>query len=109
MNTQKKEIEFNKLRLAYSAVKCFLEKESFEEVKSLNTKVSKDLRMDGDDNYEMLEKFIEKFELDHKGFEYDKHFYSEGELFSSSAALANLLTLSVWLPLKTLELSLIHI
>ena len=104
MNNKESEIEFSKLKLAYLTIKRFLEEESFEEVKSLDTKVSDNLGLDGDDNYEMLERFIEKFELDHKDFEYDKHFYSEGELFGSGAALVNLLTLSVWLPLKTIEL-----
>jgi hypothetical protein len=99
-----KEIEFEKLRHAYVTVKHFLETESFEDVKSLDSKIVADLSLSGDDNYELLEKFVTQFELDHKNFDYNKHFYSEGELFGSGAALLNLLTLSVWLPLKTIEL-----
>lgn len=104
MERQVKYIEFDKMRLAYVTVKKFLEDESFEKVKSLRTTITEDLSLYGDDNYELLKKFIEKFELDHQDFEYDKHFYPEGELFGSDAALFNLLTLSVWLPLKAIEL-----
>jgi len=99
-----KEIEFSKLRHAYVTVKSFLESESFEKVKSLDTKVVEDLAMSGDDNYDLLVKFVKQFELDHKGFEYDKHFHSEYELFGSEAALFNLLNISVWLPMKAIEL-----
>lgn len=101
---QIKEIEFNKLRFAYLTVKQFLEDESGERVDSVNTKIAEDLSMLGDDNLELLEHFVEKFELEHQGFEYERHFYSEAELFDSSAALYNLLTLSVWLPMRTVEL-----
>lgn len=101
-----RQIEFAKLRHAYVTVKQFIDKETegYSELKSLDTKVRKDLELSGDDNLEFLEKFVEKFELDFKDFQYDKHFYSEMELYDSNAALLNLLTLSIWLPLKTIEL-----
>jgi hypothetical protein len=60
--------------------------------------------MTGDDNYFMLAEFVKKFELDYDGFDYDKHFYSEAELYDSTAALINLLSLSIMLPLKAIEL-----
>jgi len=104
LKKQTKQIEFSKLRLAYITIKNFLENESYVEVESLNSKIAGDLGMTGDDSYELLEKFIGKFELDYKDFEFDKHFYSEGELYGSEAALINLLSLSVWLPLRTIEL-----
>jgi hypothetical protein len=104
MERQIKQIEFSKLKFAYQTVKEFLDNESFKNVKSLKTTVAGDLSLLGDDNGEMLGRFIEKFELDYDGFKYEKHFYDECELFGSEAALANLLTLSVWLPLKTIEL-----
>jgi hypothetical protein len=104
MDKQTRQIEFSKLRFAYFTIKSFLENESFAEVKSLNSKIAGDLGMTGDDTYELLVKFIEKFDLDYKGFEFDNHFFSEGELYGSGAALINLLTLSIWLPLKTIEL-----
>ncbi len=99
-----KEIEFSKLRHAYLTVKNFTESESYEKVKSLNTRIENDLGMAGDDNVEFLEKFVEKFELEYKNFNYSKHFLSEGELFNAVNALHSLLTLSVWIPLKTIEL-----
>lgn len=104
MDKQIRQIEFSKLRFAYITIKSFLEKESYMDVESLNSKIVGDLGMTGDDNYEFLEKFVDKFELDYKDFEYDKHFYSEGELYGSGAALKNLLILSVWLPIRTIEL-----
>lgn len=99
-----RQIEFEKLRHAYVTVKHFIETEGYEKVTSLDNKVEADLGLSGDDNSELLDKFVTKFELDYKNFDYNKHFYSEGELFDSGAAIANLLTLSVWLPLKTIEL-----
>ncbi|MFA6261973.1 MAG: DUF1493 family protein [Bacteroidia bacterium] len=98
------EIEFTKLRHAYIMFKKFLESESLEKVKSLETSVEGDLGLVGDDNYELLTKFVMRFELNHGDFDYDKHFLSEGELFNAEIALLNLSTLSVRLPLKTIEL-----
>jgi hypothetical protein len=99
-----RQIEFEKIRHAYIIVKQFLETEGYEKVTSLNNRVEEDLGLSGDDNYELLEKFVTKFELDNKNFDYRKHFHEEGELFGSERALADLLTLSVWLPLQTIEL-----
>ncbi len=99
-----RQIEFAKLRHAYCTVKGFINSESYDKVKSLNTTIEGDLGLSGDDNYELLEKFVAKFELDYRNFDYSAHFYSEGELFGSGGALINLLNLSVWLPLKTIEL-----
>ena len=99
-----KEIEFSKLRCAYTVVKSFLEREADEKIDSLDTKIAEDLGFWGDDNYLMLIKFIDKFELDYSEFEYDKHFESEGEIYGSMAVLWTFLNLSIWLPLKTIEL-----
>jgi hypothetical protein len=99
-----KEIEFSKLRHAYVTVKTFLETESFESVKSLDTKIVADLKLTGDDNFELLEKFVTKFELDYKNFKYDDHFHTENELWGNSALLGNLLNLSIWLPIATIKL-----
>ena len=98
------EIEFSKLRFAYVAVKEFLELESSEKLLSNNDQIYGDLGLSGDDNVEVLEKFVKKFELDYSQFNYKEHFHSEGELYGSEAAFWNLLTLSIWLPLKTLKL-----
>lgn len=101
-----KQIEFSKLRHAYVTVKNFLEKdaEGYGEVESLSTRMMEDIGLSGDDNLECLERFVAKFELDYSGFEYKKHFHTEAELYDSLAALCNLMALSVWLPLKTIEL-----
>lgn len=99
-----KEIEFEKLRIAYLTIKHFLEDAAGIDVTSLDSRIAEDLGLFGDDNYFLLEQFVDKFELQYDGFEYHKHFYSEGELFDSSVALFNLLTLSIWLPMKTIEL-----
>lgn len=104
MNRQVKHIDFNKLRFAYDTVKKFLESQSGDQVDSLSTRIAEDLGLTGDDNYYMLAEFTKKFELDYTGFDYDKHFYSEGELYNSTAALKNLLSLSIMIPLKTIEL-----
>ena len=87
--------DFKTLRKAYLEVKTFIEKEAGDEVSSIKTKIEDDLGCSGDDNYELLEKFITKYKLDPTGFDYSKHFLSEGELFDSSAAFLTLLTLPV--------------
>jgi hypothetical protein len=56
----------------------------------------------------MLAEFVKKFELEHQGFNYDKHFYSEMELYDSTAALINLLSLSIMIPLKAIELLMLN-
>jgi hypothetical protein len=60
---QIRQVDFSKLRHGYITVKSFLESESFEKVKSLDTRVAEDLGLYGDDNYDLLVKFIKKFEL----------------------------------------------
>ena len=104
MEQQIRQIEFQKLRFAYETVKRFIEEESFEKVNSLNTRIVSDLGLTGDDNWDLLTRFVKKFELNPKDFEYNKHFYSEGELYGSGPTLLNLLYLSVWIFLKAIEL-----
>ncbi len=101
-----RQIEFSKLRHAYVTVKTFIDKETdgYNKSESLKSNLKGDIGLYGDDNLDLLEKFVNKFELDFKNFDYDKHFHSEEELFGTEAALYNLLSLSVWLPLKTIEL-----
>jgi hypothetical protein len=104
MEPQIKEIEFSKLRHAYVTIKSYIELRKKLKIDKLKTRIAGDLSLLGDDNYELIEDFVSKFELDHKDFLYERHFYSEYELFGSESALINLLTLSVWLPMKTIEL-----
>lgn len=94
-----RQIEFEKLRYAYLTVKAFLEKEAYSRNLSLNSKIAQDMNLKGDDNYELLVRFVEQFELEHKDFEYSKHFHSEGELFGLEGSIHNLLRLFVLLPL----------
>jgi hypothetical protein len=101
---EEKTIEFAKLKYAYITVKKFLTSKSGENNISLKTRVFEDLGLSGDDNYYMLDEFIQKFELEHAGFECNKHFHSEAEVADPTNALFNLLILSVWLPMKTIEL-----
>ena len=88
---------FKALRLAYLEVKSFIEHESSDEITSLNTRIENDLGMAGDDNLELLEKFVAKYKLSTEGFDYSKHFLSEGELFNSGTALINLLLIPIFL------------
>lgn len=86
-------LDFKTLRQAYNEVKNFIETESASSVSSLNTKIEEDLGCAGDDNAELLEKFVTKYNLDITGFDYSKHFLSEGELFDSGTVLLMLLSL----------------
>jgi len=56
------------------------------------------------DSYELLSNFINKFELDYGEFNFDEHFHSEGKLVQINLALKTLMNLSIWLPMKTIEL-----
>jgi hypothetical protein len=89
-------VDFKSLRIAYVEVKRFVEDETFLKVESIHTRLVKDLGCTGDDNVELLEKFVSKYNLDHCGFVYEKHFHTEYELFGSEAALINLLKYSAY-------------
>lgn len=86
-------IDFKTLRQAYVEVRNFIEEESASSVSSLNIRIEEDLGCAGDDNAELLEKFIKKYNLDITGFDHSKHFLSEGELFGSGIVLLQLLSL----------------
>lgn len=87
--------DFKTLRQAYVEVKTFIEKELATSVPSINTQLVGDLGCGGDDNAELLEKFIKKYNLDVTGFNYSKHFLSEGEITNGGAALLAILCLPV--------------
>jgi hypothetical protein len=57
------------LRLAYIEVKSFIENESGDAITSLNTRIENDLGIAGDDNLDLLEKFVAKYELGVTGFD----------------------------------------
>jgi hypothetical protein len=86
-------VEFKELRKVHKEIKDFLENASGENVNGLNTKIAEDLGLWGDDNYFLLEEFVEKHNLNFDKFDYSKYFESEGELFNGSNALIGLLTL----------------
>jgi hypothetical protein len=96
--------DFKTLRQAYTKVKSFIEEEVGDEVSSLKAKIEDDLGCAGDDNYELLEKFVTKYKLDATGFDYSKHFLSEGELFGSGAAFWTLLLLPIALVLWLIKM-----
>ena len=104
MDRELKHISFSNLRQSYKTVKDFLETESGDEVKSLDTKIADDLGLWGDDNWDLLTKFVTTFKLDTRDFEYDKHFESEGELFQSGTLILTVLSIIFLAPLKLIEL-----
>jgi Protein of unknown function (DUF1493) len=108
MDSEVKQLRFSDLRKAYVIVRDFIQYESGMDVKFLDSRIDQDLGISGDDNYELLEKFVEKFQLDHDKFDYLKHFYSEGELFGSGAVLINMLTLPYWLFIKAMDFLTLH-
>lgn len=88
--------DFPTLRRAYLEIKNFIEKETSCKVLSLKTHIHNDLGCTGDDNYELLEKFVTKYKLNTSGFDYSKHFLSEGELFGSIAVLLQIITIPIF-------------
>jgi len=89
-------ISFNNLKREYLEVQKFLQKESGEKNINNKSKVANDLSLWGDDNVDMLEKFITKYEVDFSNFNYEKHFESEGELFDSIGVLLGILFLPLY-------------
>lgn len=87
--------DYKSLKLAYVEVKTFLEEEVGREVNSLQTKIDEDLGWAGDDNYELIVKFVERYDLDYTEFDYSKHFLSEGELFGPLNSLLTLISLPI--------------
>lgn len=100
--------DFATLRKAYLEIKTFLEEESCENVKSLSTTIENDLGLAGDDNYLLLIKFTDKYNLGHEGLDYDAHFLSEGELFDLGTFFLNLLLLPLYI-IKLISLGKINI
>ncbi|MBA4166393.1 MAG: DUF1493 family protein [Chitinophagaceae bacterium] len=82
--------DFATLRRAYQEVQSFVEERAWEKIEGQQTSIEEDLGMAGDDNYELMEEFVTRYQLDATGFNYSKHFCSEGELFDSTAALVTL-------------------
>lgn len=85
-------------------MKSFVEQESSGKVSSLKTRLVKDLGCSGDDNLDLLEKFVIKYNLEQTGFEYQKHFNTEYELFGSEAALYRLIKLPIQIFLAAIRI-----
>jgi hypothetical protein len=90
-------ISFKNLKQNYLEVQQFLQKESGEKKIYNKSKVANDLSLWGDDNYDMLEDFITKYNLDFSDFKYYEHFESEGELFSFYSNICTLLFLPLYI------------
>ncbi|MFP9112701.1 hypothetical protein ACLI1A_02085 [Flavobacterium sp. RHBU_3] len=97
MEKQDLVVSFSTLREAYCEVKSFIEKETWDKVKSLSTTIDGDLGCSGDDNYELLVKFTDKYDLNHEGFDYSAHFLSEGELFGSGSAFLHAIMIPLYI------------
>lgn len=104
MNAQVRDLKYSELRQSYQTVKDFIEGETRATVPSLNTRIDADLGIAGDDNLQLIQNFADRYNLDFEGFNYSKHFQSEGELFGSGAVLMSMLYLILMLPLKLIEL-----
>jgi hypothetical protein len=83
--------EFSTLRNQYLEVKQFIERETAEKGISLKTKLVDDLGLYGDDNYDLLDKFVRKYELKVGSFNYSEHFESESEIFNNGILFIRLL------------------
>lgn len=86
-------LSFEELRNSYNEIKDLLEDFSGDKVNNLDSRLAEDLSLWGDDNYDFLVMFIEKYQLNHDEFDYSKYFLSEGELFNSEESLKFLIYL----------------
>ena len=89
-------ISFKDLKQKYIEMQQFLEDKSGENKICNKSKVANDLSLWEDDNYDMLEDFITKHNLDFSDFKYDEHFESEGELFGSASVLLTILLIPLY-------------
>ncbi|MFT3902920.1 MAG: DUF1493 family protein [Niabella sp.] len=87
-------IDFSEIKKSYVEVREFLEQEVGEGITTLNRDIEEDLGIAGDDTYDLIEKFIKKYNLGTKGLDITKHFLSEGEIFGSSVILSQIISLS---------------
>ncbi|WP_165930159.1 DUF1493 family protein [Flavobacterium sandaracinum] len=89
-------ISFKDLKQNYIEMQQFLADKSGEKNIYNKSKVANDLSLWGDDNYDMLENYITKYNIDFSEFKYDEHFESEGELFSSVSVLLTILLIPLY-------------
>ncbi len=84
---------FKEIKQSYLEIKEFLEDKSSVKVKNLNTKIAEDLELLGDDNYFLLEEFVDKYHLNYDDFNYEEYFESECELFNPNELFFGILLL----------------
>lgn len=84
-------ISFKNLKQNYIEIQKFLEEKSCEKNIFIKSKIANDLDLWGDDNCDMLEDLITKYNLDFSEFNYSEYFESEGELFSPISTLLRIL------------------
>jgi len=87
---------FKDLKQNYIEMQQFLEDKSGEKNIYNKSKVANDLSLWGDDNYDMLENYITKYNIDFSDFKYAEHFKSEGELFSSASVFLTILLIPLY-------------
>lgn len=90
-------ISFKNLKQNYLEVQQFLQKESGEKNIYNKSKVANDLSLWGDDNFDILEKFITKYKVDFSSFNYNDYFESEGELFCFYSSIYTILFLPLYI------------
>ena len=92
---------FSTLRNVYLEVKQFIESETGENNINLKTTLINNLGLHGEDNYDLLSKFIARYKLRLDGFNYSKHFNSETEVFNNGMVFIRILFFpfffSIWL------------
>ncbi len=97
-------IDFKTLRHVHNEIRSFLQEWSFVKVESVNDRICNDLGCAGDDAYDLLSKFVTQYKLDTKGFDFSKHFLSEGELFGNYGWFVFFITLPIWVVYFILKL-----
>lgn len=88
---------FKDLKQNYIEMQQFLEDKSGEKNINNKSKVANDLSLLGDDNYDILEDFITKYNLDFSDFKYDEHFENEGELSISIWSILSVVLLPLFI------------
>ena len=89
-------VNFSTLRKSYIEVKLFLEKYSFKKVENLDTLINKDLGFIGDDNFYLVNDFVQKYELDFSRFDYSKHFHSDLDLLNQFQVILRIIFLPLY-------------
>ena len=102
-------IQFKDLKIAYLEIKDFIEEETGDKVVLLNSRIYADLGCAGDDNYDLIDKFVTKYSLDYSDFNYSKHFLSEGEISSGPFFLLSLLVEIIFWAIRFLTIGKVNL